>query len=689
MKNLTPKTVNTGACAPRRSLRTSLSASFVMLAMSAFGVASCDGDPVPEVGDVACDNLDETNCAFPFPSDYFRKEGGQNGMAHHVDFGEALPVNDLSGVRISADSFKFADGFPIFPSISFSMPDAVLTDAPGLETIDRSMKASALTMVIDADTGEKQAHWIEFDWTAEEKGVKVIQLKLAQVLKHAHRYIVAVRGLKDASGKVLPPTRAFGHLRDKQGSRIKGIESRREHFEKDIFPQLEKAGIPRSELQLAWDFTTVTEQNATGLLVAMRDDLMAKIGEDGPEYTIKELKKDPDGPTELIETRVVLNVKVPDYMIRSNDAGALARVRLDAAGKPVAQGTVDTEVVLQIPRTMRTQAAPGGVMQYGHGFLGSDGEANGGWLRKFASRRGFMIVAQNFEGMDENVEVKWFQLLPRDGSSIPAISEHPMQGLMNQLATQRLIRGRLTKDPAFQQNGAPIYDREKLFYHGNSQGGTMGVLMTALTQDMTRTCLGEPGIGMGAILYRANNWRDLMPAIRPGYPNPIDFVVMQDLVQVGWIRTDGGTFGPRMTSNPLPNTPKHRVLMHGALEDAQVNLDVTRVLVRSIGAKHLNPLTRNNYGISGVDGPVTEGDTYIEFDYGLAPRKLTNAPVCPGDRDKPNDVPACGKNQTVTADDPHNYPRQGQGQQDQMWDFFETGVVKQFCNGVCKLDAPP
>lgn len=673
----------------KRAKAASFTASFALLAASAFGIASCDDSGVPEVGEAACDNLDETNCAFPFPSDYFRKPGGTNGMTAHIDFGDALPVNDLSGERISAEPFKVSDGFPIFPSISFSLPTAVLTDAPGLETMERSVSASALTVVIDAETGEKQAHWVEFDWTAEEQGAKVIQLKLAKVLKHSRRYIVAVRGLKDATGKVLPPTRAFGQLRDKQGSRIKGIESRREHFEKDIFPQLEKAGVGRGELQLAWDFTTVSEQNATGLLVAMRDDLMAKIGTEGPEYTIKELKKDPDGAEGLIETRVVLNVKVPNYMVPPKEKGGLYRVRLDATGKPVAEGTVDTEVILQIPRTMRTQAKPGGVMQYGHGFLGSAGEANGGWLRKFASRRGFMIVAQNFEGMDENVEISWFQLLPRDGSSIPIISEHPMQGLMNQLATQRLIRGRLTKDAAFQQNGAPVYDREHLYYHGNSQGGTMGVLMTALTQDMTRTCLGEPGIGMGAILYRANNWRDLMPVIRPGYPNPIDFVVMQDLVQVGWIRTDGGTFGPRMTDNPLPNTPKHRVLMHAALEDAQVNLDVTRVLVRSIGAKHLNPLTRNNFGISGVDSPVSDGDVYVEFDYDLAPRKNTNQPVCPGDPGKPTEVPKCGANQTVTRDDPHNYPRAGEGQQNQMWDFFETGVVKQFCTGVCKLAPPP
>lgn len=659
-----------------------------ILATTGLAMASCDDSGVPEVGDIACDNLDETNCALPFPSDYFRKPAA-GGKPAQIDFGQALPVNDLSGERISPEPFKVSDGFPILPSITFSLPGAVLTDAPGLSTIARSVSPSALTVVIDADTGEKQAHWVEFDWTAEEVGTKVIQVKLAKVLKHSHRYIVAVRGLKDATGKVVPATRGFMALRDKTGSRIQGIQSRQAHFDSDIFPQLEKAGIPRAELQLAWDFTTVSEGNATGLLVAMRDDLMAKIGTEGPEYTVKEVKKDPDGPTELIETRIVLNVKVPNYMIPPANKGGLARVRLDASGKPVAEGTVDTEVVVQIPRTMRTQAKPGGVMQYGHGFLGSAGEANGGWLRKFASRRGFMIVAQNFEGMDENIEISWFQLLPRDGSSIPIISEHPMQGYMNQLATQRLVRGRLAKDPLFQQNGAAVYDRDKLFYHGNSQGGTNGVLMTALSQDVTRTCLGEPGIGMGAILYRANNWRDLMPAIRPGYPNPLDFVIMQDLVPVGWIRTDGGTFGPRMTDNPLPNTPKHHVLIHAALEDAQVNNDVTRVLVRTIGAKHLNPVTRDNFGITGIDSPVTDGDVYIEYDYNLAPRRATNTPVCPGDRDKPNEVPSCAKYQTVTADDPHNYPRAGEGQQNQMWDFFETGVVKQFCSGVCNLPPPP
>ena len=303
-------------------------------------------------------------------------------------------------------------------------------------------------------------------------------------------------------------------------------------------------------------------------------------------------------------------------------------------------------------------------MQYGHGFLGREAEANNGWLRDWANKRGFLILSADMQGMNIAAGFTWFVNLPRDLTNMSHISEEPLQGVMNHLALQRLMKGRFLTDPTMQRAGTTeaIYDPARLYYHGNSQGGTMGNLVVLPSRDVTRAVLGVPGVSIGFILARASQWQQMSGSISRSYSDPIAFASLMGLVQVGWDKTDAINFAPRWAS--LPGTPPKSVLLQAALEDSQVNIDVTRLLARLYQAKLVAPAPQKVFGLEEAIAPIASANAYQEIDYGVAPRARTNRPAS-------------------AETDTHGLPRKTPKIQDQAWEFLETGEARATCDGVC------
>ena len=634
----------------------------VFVVLVAPSCSSSTTDEEPAFGEEGCDNLDESACLFPFPSDNFRKPGGPNGQKFHLDFGDKLPVSNRTEQRVSSDVFKVHDGYPVVPAITFTLKGASTTGAAPLEDIGMSQKPESKTLVIDTQTGERVAHWVELDYLAEDVGERIMQIRVASALEHDRRYIVAIRGLVDDAGKPVEATRGFAALRDKKATKGVGIEARRDHFEANVFPVLERAGVARSELQLAWDFTTTTFEGSTSRLLTMRDRLYDLIGDQGPEYTVTDVVVDPDGATGSIARIIEATARVPSFMLPPVGDAQPRRLRLDARGLPTNEGFEDVKFRVQVPRIALTSTTKMAVMQYGHGFLGADREANNSWLRDWANRHGFLILSSNMQGMDISAGVAWFLRLPEDATNASHIAEEPMQGLMNHLALQRLMKGRFLTDPNVQLNAAPMYDPERLYYHGNSQGGTMGNLVVVPSRDVKRAMLGVPGVAIGFLLMRASQWEEQSSLLASSYSDVYGFATLMCLVQLGWDKTDAINFAPRWAD--LPNTPPHQILLQAALEDSQVNIDVSRLLARLYKAKLIAPATRPVFGLETTSPPLSGANAYVEVDYGVPPRPKTNRPA---------------KSETDT----HGFPRKEATMQDQAWHFFETGEVIATCQGPC------
>ena len=165
------------------------------------------------------------------------------------------------------------------------------------------------------------------------------------------------------------------------------------------------------------------------------------------------------------------------------------------------------------------------------------------------------------------------------------------QGFLNMLLLGRAMihpQG-LSALPAFQKNGQSVIDTTRLFFDGNSQGGIMGGGLTAVAPDFNRAALGVPGMNYSTLLQRSVDYDTYAAIITPSYPKEIWTQLWLGQIQLLWDRGEADGYAHHITSDPLPNTPTHTVLMHVAFGDHQVSDTTAEVEARTIGARAYTP----------------------------------------------------------------------------------------------------
>lgn len=622
-----------------------------------FGVVESDGDP-------ACDNLDPSHCLFPFPSDRFRVALADGKARLALD---GAGPRDADGEVMDAAAFADRDGFSPATPIIFALPHLALPAPTYVDhqpfDPDASLAPESPVVVVAAATGERVPCWLELDHFARANGVPIVFVRLARRLAFGARYVVAVRGLRDDDGALIDAPPGFAALRDQEASTTRGVHARRAHFEADVFPVLAAAGVDRGSLQLAWDFTTTSEDGATGLIRAMRDRLYELVGADGPTYTI-------DGVDTLddpfIARLVRVTVDVPSFL-EAPDAHDVRHVRRDAEGHPVAAGTERVALEIQIPRSVVADPGHAPVVQYGHGLFWGRAEARKDWLRETADREGFVIVATDTQGMSENEIGPWGSQLALDISQMARLAEWPAQGIMNQLAVQRLVRGRLAADrpSALTEAGALVYDPNTMHYYGNSQGGTLGASMMALTRDIPRGVLGVPGCSFSYLIHKSVGFSGFADLIHLYYPDPYEFAAVLGLVQTAFDRVEPLDLADHLRATAAPDIAR-TVLLQVAKEDATVDNQVSFLCGRGYGATLLEPAVRPVWGLPTAASPFS-GNALTEWDFGHPDNPDPFAPA-------------------VKATDTHEDLRRLRRAQDQWTSFVRTGVTTHLCDGVCDPD---
>lgn len=85
------------------------------------------------------------------------------------------------------------------------------------------------------------------------------------------------------------------------------------------------------------------------------------------------------------------------------------------------------------------------------------------------------------------------------------------------------------------------------------------------------------------LLPRSADFSTLGFLLKARYGQPLDRPVLQTVFQLLWDRLEPSGYLDAITSNPLPNTPKHRILVHYGLGDAQVTWLGGQMIGRSTG----------------------------------------------------------------------------------------------------------
>lgn len=536
------------------------------------------------------------------------------------------------------------DGFSPGSAVLVFLPgvDLAASGAARIDDIGRSLDDDSPTVVINLLTGERVPHWAELDQNAPE-GERTMILRAAVNYRDGNRYAVAFRDLVDASGAAIAPSPAFRAYRDGERTTDAAFEARRTHLD-DVFDRLELGGIPRDELQLAFDFTVASTENITGGMLHMRDDAFGRLLDAAPWFMVNTVESNvlPE-----IARRITGVYRIPSYL--TGDGGPGSSLARSGFGLPIWQATeLEAPFQCTIPPSAFASDAPARGVLYGHGLLGDYGEVNSTIVREMAERHTLVNCATNEIGMAEEDVGNAVRILG-DLSTFNTLADRLQQGLLNELFLGRLMvhADGFVSHPAFQRDdGSPLLDRTQLYYDGNSQGAILGGALMAIGQDFTRGVLGEAGMNYSFLLQRSVDFDDYKLIYAPAYPDPYDQLIGIQIIQMLWDRGETNGYANHVTRDPLPRTPVKKVLLLGAVGDHQVSEYSLQIQARTMAVNGHVPLAApdrtinedKGWGIEPVPSYPWDGSAYFLFDTGAVLSPLGNVPPREG-HDPHDDTP--------------------------------------------------
>jgi hypothetical protein len=607
-----------------------------------------------------------------------------------------MPTN-TNGQRIGVADYDRNDGFGPGSALIVHVPGldnatAFANTGPvSLADMSRAFSPLAPIVVIDEQTGARQLIWSELDANAQDPADTDLLIHPGKNFTEGHTYVVALRRLRDSSGRRINAPSWFARLRD--GRRLPRNERSQRARYAHIFKVLKRAGIARNhKLYEAWDFTVASTRGLTGRMLAIRNDAFAQLGDrhlaDGrpqgraPAFTLTGT----DSTTHPGVTVVDGTYQVPCYLITcgasATDGFHYSSSKSDAPPTQTPGNNATASFECVVPDTA-TAANPSRISLYGHGLLGSRTEVTAGNVLAMAREHNFVFCATDWWGLasgDIHFDIKALG----DLNNFEAVVDRLQQGGLNTLFLGRLMLnpGGLASNAAFQQGGHPLLDTSHLYYDGNSKGGIMGGMTTALAPDFRRAVLGVSGMNYGGLLLlRSTDFSAYSQVLYPSYPDQSLHPVILDLIQQLWDRGDPDGYAQQMTATPLPDTPSHRVLMQIAYGDHQVSMYAAAVEARTIGASvHVPPLDSSRardadlfFGVPAIKRYPFGGSAIVIWDDG--PGTVQPPPLA-------DLAPTTGK-------DPHGDVRATVAARTQKSDFLQpNGTVVDVCGGQpCHTDA--
>jgi hypothetical protein len=623
-----------------------ISALLLPLLVATRGLAApCDG-PAHAPGDLGidlsqqdqCDPLVPEHCLLPFPNDYHSVLDGSTKTHRRLHFvADALPKN-TSGTPMDANELNQSDGFSPGSALLMWMPtaDLALSGTPPITDIESSLAPDSPIVIVDTNTGRRWPFWTELDLLSPE-GSRTIIVRPAVNFLETHRYVVGVRGLVDGASATIAPSPAFAAYRDGICTTDATFEARRAHME-NVFKILKGANVERGDLQLAWDFTVASSRSLAGRMLHIRDDAFGWLGRNSPQFSITSVQENP--ATEF-RRRIKGTFQVPLYL--TGNGGPGNRFAYGADGRPQRQSALFVATfTCNLPNYV--DATPARMSLYGHGLLGDQGEVNGSLVRRMSQTYNVAYCATDFIGMaDEDTSNAISILL--DLSKFPSLADRLQQGLLNNLFLGRLMRHPqgFASDPAFLLNGAPLIDTDELYYDGNSQGAILGGSLCAVARDFRRCVLGEAGMNYSTLLNRSVDFDLYKIVLDMSYPDPFVQLVSLNLIQIMWDRGETNGYAQHLTRSAYPRTPRHTVLLLGAVGDHQVSEFALQVEARTMGAAGHVPYVgpgrefggEHGWGITPIPAYPWPRSAYFLWDTGATLSPLEN--TAPRDGHDPHD----------------------------------------------------
>lgn len=623
--------------------------------------------------DVTCDPLDPTVCALPWPSNLYLQPDTARETGFTLTFGaETLPKNQ-AGVSIAPAPYARLDGYGVGVPLMTVFPNLDLTGIAGEWSLAASLDEDAPIVWLEVtDTGvERVPYWAELDVRELDPARRLLFVRPAVLLKENTHYVVGFRELKDTDGAAIAPSTAFASLRDGDTADDPDLAPRQARFDA-LFEVLAGAGVARDSLVLAWDFNTASGEALSGTLLGMRDDALAATGPSGAELTftlVEDFAPEEDGSGRPVDAYIGLNIegtfKAPHFMKAEGpllgETGWVFNRGPD--GRPQQDGWRDARFWLRVPHTA-LDGTPHGLVQYGHGLLGSGSQTRGGHNSKIAFDHQLIFYGCDMTGMSGADEAPVGAILT-DLSYFPWLADRMHQGMVEHVVLARAMRERLGTMMEITDRGIVI-DPAQSFYSGISQGGIYGATLMAISPDFTYGHLGVPGQNYSTLLQRSVDFTPFFSVLENIYLGRAEQAVVLSAIQQLWNQTDPVSYYRHLSAEPFPGHAPRYVIAAPARGDYQVAPVTMEVVARS------------GVGLSVMDHyddehPVelVREQSYPYVGSGLVNWHYGNPWATPGENVPPID----------DVGDPHGKPRRSDSHNAQMAHFFRTGEIIDVCEG--------
>ena len=573
-------------------------------------VAACGDDGESSSIPADCNPLGGQGCMLPWPSMAYATADSSTATGYRLAIpAAAMPIN-VDGVGVDPALLNRWDGFSaIGPMLAMFDHGVSPTGLPSHANPEESLAANSPIVLVSMKTGQRVPLFAEVDQNTLEVSKRALIIRPLARLETSSRYAVAIRtSVKSADGSDLPIPPAFAAIRDGTSfshPRFADLAGRYT----EIFSALATAGVDKSELALAWDFVTVSDEFLRSDLTAMRDDALTAIGVDGANLTFTaELQPN----TAQTYKRYLGTFKSPDFLTAGEtDASVMRR---DGDGRPLQQGLRDANFAAIIPKCVETEPLPRPTIIFGHGLFGSAKEyLDDNFVADLAQQHCLVIIAGDFIGLTDR-QLALAPLAVNDLNRGTQVTEKLAQSVIDFIALESITRGPMATSAEFRGPGnAVVIDKTKTFYVGGSLGGIMGNTFMAYDPNITRGVLAVPGGNWSLLLERSTAWSLLMGAAQGAYEDQSVYQLnLATGLGMGLEPYDPITTAAHVIKDPLFGNPTKNILIWYSLGDCLVTNISTEMVAREMGIQVLAPSVKSPWGLTPVAGPLTNGVTIYD-----------------------------------------------------------------------------
>lgn len=660
---------------------------FAAFALSLFACSeSGSTDPAPaaplEIAEGCQPLLGGEACFLPYPSDHMRLADAQSPTGFRLGYPKGSEIRTTDGRVADVHGLNRYDGFSTAATIVGALPGDELV-ATGLPNVNGDPAASATkdsaTLLLDTSTGELVAHYTDLPSNRldnlETKVRQSVALRSFTRLKPRTRYVVAFRKVSLASGGPAPAAPGFQKLRDKNATEP-ALVAIRDRFEAEVFAPLERLGVARGELQLAWDFTTGTDEGPRADMIAVRNLAIAWAAQNAPKIVVSAVEPKSGQSWKLVRG----TIEVPLFMEKDAPGARIAR---DPSGAPRQNGTTTIPFSVHVPASLKTSCKKGRAIAYGHGFFGNQGESTSAPATEIENRLEAVGFGIDWVGMSAPDRDFLAEIISSDPSRTTDFTERVHQAMANWVVTTAAIaKGgfalpELTRPTTGEgsceggpEAGKVLFDETRVHFLGISQGAILGGVLGALDPDFSRVALNVTGSGFTHMMPRAAPFGPLFIVMHAVLGNSLADQAFAASLQSALDRIDPLSYAPIMLANKLPGSPEdRRVLLQVGLGDSAVPPLGGFLHARALGLAQTSPSVLPVFGVpereaTGLTSAITL------FDFGLG---SNNADPVPNPTNKV-----------------HDYLRRSDEAIRQYDAFFTAeGKIVHPCNGPCKLVLPP